>query len=293
MRNLNSDHAAQRFSVDLPDGTSITNVGFHDIDSTPASPTRRPTGRPGRGPTGTVSWATEAFATNRTPTLCAGRRCSTSGSTPTPRRRRRSTRSTSSSRVPPAVADAGAGVGHLRRRSAQIGTAARRRPDLLLDPGRRHHGASRRLAGGDDDLHGHRDQHCCDRQDTVTVTVEHAPAAPVLVLPADGATGLQPTVELSWNASAGAADYTVELATDAAFTRTCRARPPRPPRRPSAAQPCPALLAGDRQRHLHRISVGGLRLHGDQRALHRWLRVERLLRLEPGSPLSPDRSTPV
>jgi hypothetical protein len=58
---------------------------------------------------------------------------------------------------------------------------------------------------------------CDSSQDTVTVTVEEAPAAPVLTSPADGSTGLLPPVNLAWDAVAGASDYTIEVATDAGF----------------------------------------------------------------------------
>ena len=44
------------------------------------------------------------------------------------------------------------------------------------------------------------------------------PAAPVLTLPANGDTGTALKPNLTWSASAGAASYNVEIATDAAFT---------------------------------------------------------------------------
>ncbi|WP_425508327.1 pre-peptidase C-terminal domain-containing protein [Tahibacter amnicola] len=45
-----------------------------------------------------------------------------------------------------------------------------------------------------------------------------APAAPTLSAPANGATGVSTSPTLSWNASAGASTYTLEVATDAAFS---------------------------------------------------------------------------
>jgi subtilisin-like proprotein convertase family protein len=45
-----------------------------------------------------------------------------------------------------------------------------------------------------------------------------APTAPTLVSPPNGASGVGTSVTLSWNASASATGYTVEVATDAAFT---------------------------------------------------------------------------
>ncbi len=50
---------------------------------------------------------------------------------------------------------------------------------------------------------------------TATVTV---PSAPVLVAPAQNATGVAPSPILSWNASAGAATYRLQVATDSTFT---------------------------------------------------------------------------
>ena len=46
-----------------------------------------------------------------------------------------------------------------------------------------------------------------------------APGVPVLTAPADGATGISPSgVNLAWNASSGALDYDLQLATNAEFT---------------------------------------------------------------------------
>ncbi|MCL4869377.1 MAG: M36 family metallopeptidase [Anaerolineae bacterium] len=56
---------------------------------------------------------------------------------------------------------------------------------------------------------------------TVTVGLDvlnAAPAAPTLVSPPNGASGVSTAVTLSWNASPSATSYTVEVATDAGFT---------------------------------------------------------------------------
>jgi choice-of-anchor B domain-containing protein len=45
-----------------------------------------------------------------------------------------------------------------------------------------------------------------------------APAAPTLLAPPDGATGVSTSAELSWNAAANTSSYTVEVATDAGFS---------------------------------------------------------------------------
>jgi hypothetical protein len=45
-----------------------------------------------------------------------------------------------------------------------------------------------------------------------------APAVPILVAPADGATGVKVVPTLSWNAVPGALNYTIEVASDAGFT---------------------------------------------------------------------------
>ena len=58
---------------------------------------------------------------------------------------------------------------------------------------------------------------CSSLGDSVDVFVQHAPAAPALVSPADGALGVDPPVVLSWAASPGATSYLVELASDAGF----------------------------------------------------------------------------
>lgn len=51
-----------------------------------------------------------------------------------------------------------------------------------------------------------------------------APDAPAPVAPADGATGLRTRVELGWQAAANAATYTLEVATDPAFTQLVTAQ---------------------------------------------------------------------
>src|SRR6185436_710991 len=53
----------------------------------------------------------------------------------------------------------------------------------------------------------------------VTLNVSNGlAAAPALVSPANGATGVGLSPTFTWNASAGAATYEAQLATDAAFT---------------------------------------------------------------------------
>ncbi len=65
IRNHNSDRSAQAFAVDFPDGTSITNPGFHDVDSHSGEPYSTTDWTPAvDAGTGTVSWATETFAAN-------------------------------------------------------------------------------------------------------------------------------------------------------------------------------------------------------------------------------------
>ncbi|MCB1560705.1 MAG: cadherin domain-containing protein [Xanthomonadales bacterium] len=53
---------------------------------------------------------------------------------------------------------------------------------------------------------------------TTQLVVSSPPGAPVLSSPADGATGVYPSVSLSWSAASGADSYTVEVATDAGFS---------------------------------------------------------------------------
>jgi transposase-like protein len=51
-------------------------------------------------------------------------------------------------------------------------------------------------------------------------TIVAAPTAPTLVSPADGATGVPTNPTLSWNASAGATTYRLQLSTDSTFAST-------------------------------------------------------------------------
>ena len=66
IRNVNSDRSARAFTVDFADGTPISGVGFHDIDS----PFRRAVlhlrlGTSAVSPgTGTVAWSTSTFASD-------------------------------------------------------------------------------------------------------------------------------------------------------------------------------------------------------------------------------------
>jgi subtilisin-like proprotein convertase family protein len=60
---------------------------------------------------------------------------------------------------------------------------------------------------------------------TQLVLTTGAPSAPVLSLPANGATGVNTAPTLSWAAAPNAASYTVEIATDAAFTTIVQTSP--------------------------------------------------------------------
>jgi hypothetical protein len=65
IRNMNSDRAARAFTVDFADGTSITGVGFRDIDHHSGEPYSTADWTPSATQaTGTVTWSTETFQTN-------------------------------------------------------------------------------------------------------------------------------------------------------------------------------------------------------------------------------------
>ncbi len=66
VRNHNSDRAAQALLVDFPDGTTITNVGFKDIDHHSGEPYATTDWTIDVDvPTAAVSWASETYATNQ------------------------------------------------------------------------------------------------------------------------------------------------------------------------------------------------------------------------------------
>ena len=65
IRNVNSDRSARAFSVDFADGTPISGVGFHDIDSHSGEPYSTTDWTSAVDPgTGTVAWSTSTFAGN-------------------------------------------------------------------------------------------------------------------------------------------------------------------------------------------------------------------------------------
>lgn len=65
IRNTNSSRAAQAFAVDFPNGTTISNVGFHDIDHHSGEPYATTDWVPNvDAPTSVVSWAGTDFATD-------------------------------------------------------------------------------------------------------------------------------------------------------------------------------------------------------------------------------------
>lgn len=74
VQNLNSHRSVQAFSIPLPDGVVVTNIGFHDVDyhdldgipTNPAQPNTTArnydgTDWPGTVGAGSVSWSTSAF----------------------------------------------------------------------------------------------------------------------------------------------------------------------------------------------------------------------------------------
>lgn len=219
VRNMNSDHAAQRFSVDFPDGTPITNVGFKDIDHHSQVGVESIDWTPEVDiPSGTVSWATELYVNNNNANSL---RFATlfnfwfdAAAAP----------ATAQYAIelfkplPPAVVDAGPAAGICVGGSVQIGTPAVAGQTYSWNPG----GATTaqvNVSPAVTTIYTVTATNRCDSaQDTVTVTVDPGPDAPSLVGPANGSTGLQTPITLSWNASAGAADYTYQVATDAAFT---------------------------------------------------------------------------
>jgi hypothetical protein len=219
VRNLNSDLAAQAFSVDFPANTVISNVGFYDVDSHSGEPYSTTDWTSSVDtPSGTVRWETEAWASNNNANAL---RWATmynfwfdADADP----------ATAQHAVdlfkplPEAVANAGNDVSVCPGDSVLIGAAPVAGQTYLWSPG----GATTAqvsVSPASQTVYTLTATNRCDTsQDTVTVTVESAPDAPALLSPTSGATGLQLPVDLSWASVAGANDYTVELATDAAFT---------------------------------------------------------------------------
>lgn len=65
IRNMNSDRSARAFSINFPDGTSLTNVGFKDIEHHSGEPYATTDWTSAVDiPTATISWSTETFVTN-------------------------------------------------------------------------------------------------------------------------------------------------------------------------------------------------------------------------------------
>lgn len=63
LENLNSDRCAGSFSVPLPSGVVVSNIGFHDVDYHSGDPFD-PTDWPGTASEDAVTWATESFSEN-------------------------------------------------------------------------------------------------------------------------------------------------------------------------------------------------------------------------------------
>ena len=218
VRNMNSDHGAQRFSVDFPDGTPITNVGFKDIDHhSQVGVVSTDWTSEVDTPSGTVSWATELYVNNNNANSL---RFATmfnfwfdADSAP----------ATAQHAIdlfkplPEAVANAGSDVSTCPGVPVQIGTATVVGQTYSWAPG----GATTAQISVSPlatTVYTVTATNRCDSsQDTVTVTVDEAPTAPALTSPSDGSTGLQPPVNLVWDAVAGANDYSVEVASDAGF----------------------------------------------------------------------------
>ena len=63
IQNLNSDQSARSFSVPVPATTTLSNIGFHDVDYHSGDPYDL-TDWPGVNAGGAVTWETDTFATN-------------------------------------------------------------------------------------------------------------------------------------------------------------------------------------------------------------------------------------
>jgi hypothetical protein len=227
VRNLNSDHAAGAFSVDFPDGTPIANVGFKDIDQHSGEPYATTDWTPEVDATnGTVRWFTEDYTANQNANAL---RWATMFNFWFDADAAPETAVHAVELFKPVVptiviVDAGPGASICAGDTAHLGTAAVPGQTYLWAPG----GATTAeidVSPAITTVYTLTAMNACSSaEDTVTVTVDIAPTAPLLLLPADGATGLQTTVELSWNSSAGASDYTVELATNALFTQNLQSQ---------------------------------------------------------------------
>ncbi|MAB79003.1 MAG: hypothetical protein CMJ89_06565 [Planctomycetes bacterium] len=63
IQNMNSDQSARSFSVPVPGATTVSNIGFHDVDYHSGDPYDL-TDWPGTNSGGNVTWQTDDFATN-------------------------------------------------------------------------------------------------------------------------------------------------------------------------------------------------------------------------------------
>lgn len=61
MHNVNSDRSAGRFSIPVPPGVQVSNVGFHDVDYHSGEPYSL-TDWPGRSANGSLTWETDDYA---------------------------------------------------------------------------------------------------------------------------------------------------------------------------------------------------------------------------------------
>ena len=223
VRNLKSDHAAQRFAVDFPDGTAIANVGFSDIDSHSGEPYSTTDWTPEiDGANGTVSWATETFASNNNANAL---RWATMynfwfDADAAPATAQHSIDLFKP--ILPAVADAGPNVAICAGGVAHLGTPPIAGQTYSWSPG----GATTAQIDVSPlvttDYTVTAKTSCATKTDVVTVSIEPGPATPSLVSPADGSSGLQPPLTLTWDAAAGAAGYTAQVATDAGFANVVR-----------------------------------------------------------------------
>ena len=78
---MNSDRGAGSFSIPIPAGVTVTNIGFHDVDyhsGEPYSPTDWAATIDG----GTLTWATDDHSVNPNANALRWGRSTTSASTP-------------------------------------------------------------------------------------------------------------------------------------------------------------------------------------------------------------------
>jgi hypothetical protein len=64
VQNLNSDRSGLSFSVPVPDGVALTNVGFHDVDYHSGEPYTNTDWAATRS-AGAITWATESYTQNQ------------------------------------------------------------------------------------------------------------------------------------------------------------------------------------------------------------------------------------